>query len=295
MTRWKGPFIGLIALAASGMTPAPPAARAGGQEGRDRHVPVFRFSGGARLGVSLEEVSAEEASRARLAEARGARVTSVTKDSAAEKAGLREGDIVLSYNGEKVWSVSQLRRLVRETPAGRTVALEVNRAGAPQRLSATLEKGDGNEVTVDGDFSFDVPVPPVPPVPPLPPLFEEGAGGRRFLFRDFLDARPGRLGLTYQALSAQLARYFKAPEGALLVSEVAEDGPAARAGVQAGDVIVKVDGKAVEGGDVLRRAVRAASDGGEVALTLQREGRPLEVKVGVRGAERPARRARPTV
>ena len=296
MARWRGPFIGLVALATSGVTAAPPAARAGGQERQDKHVQVFRFSGGARLGVSLEEVTSEEASRAKLAEPRGARVTAVTEGSAAEKAGLREGDIVLAYNGEKVWSVAQFRRLVHETPPGRTVAIEVNRAGAPQRLTATLEKGEGGDMRVDGDFTFDVPVPPVPPVPPMPPLFEEGSAGRRFLFRDLFDGgRPGRLGLTYQELSTQLAKYFKAPDGALLVTDVTEDGAAAKAGVQAGDVIVKVNGTAVDGGALLRRAVREAGDGAELTLGVQREGRPMEMKVTIRDAEHRARRSRPTV
>ena len=130
-------------------------------------------------------------------------------------------------------------------------------------------------------------LPPMPPMPPLDHLFENGDPGRRLLFRDrFVEGRPGRLGLSYQELSGQLARYFKVEDGALLVTEVEEDGPAARAGALAGDVIVKVDGKAVTDGDVLRRTLADAPGGSDVTITVQRDGRPIDLKVTPRGEKR---------
>ncbi len=265
-----------------------------------RQVEVFRFAGGgARLGVVLQEVGTEEASRARLPEERGALVTTVEKGSAAEKAGIKEGDVILSYQGEKVWSVAQLRRLVRETPPGRHVAVEVSRGGAVQRLTASLEAGKDHEMSLGDDesFHFEVPVPPIPPVPPLGHLFEDGdSKGRRFLFRDrVIDARPARLGLSYQEVSGQLARYFKVEDGALLVTDVDTDGPAAKAGVRAGDVIVKADGKAVDGPEDLRRSLNSAAAGSEVTLTVQREGRPVDLKVTLRGEGRTVHAPRSTI
>jgi S1-C subfamily serine protease len=259
-------------------------------------VDVVRFAGGgARLGVVLEDVGADDIARLKLAEERGALVKEVIKGSAAEKAGLKEGDVIVSYQGERVGSAAQLRRLVRETPAGRHVTIEASRGGAPQRLTASLEASDDRELFGDDSFHFNVPVPPVPPIPPMPPLmFEEGDRGRRFSFRDHMvEARPGRLGVSYQELSGQLARFFKVDDGALLVTEVESDGPAARAGLRAGDVIVKFNGKAVTDGGDLRRTLGDAPSGTDVTVTVQRDGRPLDVKVTPRG-ERRVRTSRPT-
>src|SRR5205814_7273319 len=134
---------------------------------------------------------------------------------------------------------AQLQRLVRETPAGRHVAVETSRGGAVQRLTADLAGGRDPDVTWndDGGFHFEMPTPPIPPMPPLDRLLDERERGPRFLFRDrMVEGRPGRLGLSYQEVSGQLARYFKVEEGALLVSEVDAEGPAGKAGLRAGDV-----------------------------------------------------------
>lgn len=293
MRRWTSyaavvSALSLVASAAGGA-----GARAA-EEPKDerRHVEVIRIGGGARLGVVLDDVKADDVARLRLAEERGALVKEVADDSAAAEAGLREGDVIVSYQGERVASAAQLRRLVRETPPGRKVAIEASRSGTLQRLTATLGEAGGDTFgggDVDREFEFNVPVPPIPPMPPMPPLGDMfgGDGPRRFLFRDrFVEGRPGRLGLSYQELSGQLARYFKAEDGALLVTEVEDNGPAALAGVRAGDVIVKMGGKAVTDGDIMRRVLGDAPEGSDVTLTVQREGKPLDVKVTPRGEKR---------
>jgi predicted metalloprotease with PDZ domain len=299
MRRWTGVgLVGLAAAAVLGLVNA--GARADDGDEKQRRVEIARFAGGgARLGVVLEDVDADDVSRLKLAEERGAVVKEVVKGSAAEKAGLQEDDVILSYQGERVGSAAQLRRLVRETPAGRRVTIEASRAGAPQRLTATLEGKDGHELLGDDSFhfempemfAFNVPVPPVPPAPPIPPLDHmfDGEKGQRFFFRDrdrIFETRPGRLGLTYQKLSGQLARYFKVEDGALLVTEVETDGPAAKAGLRAGDVIVKFNGKAVTDAGDLRRTLGETPSGTEVTVTVQREGKPLEMRVSPRGEKR---------
>jgi serine protease Do len=81
-------------------------------------------------------------------------------------------------------------------------------------------------------------------------------------------------------IGEQLAGYFKLPgKTGVLVSSVDADGPAGKAGMKAGDVILKLDGEAIEDGDDLREAVAEAEGGEEVTVTVQRDGRPLDLKV----------------
>jgi serine protease Do len=289
-----GAVLSMVSVAAVGL--AGVRARAASSDDKvdkdERHVQVIQLGGGARLGVMLDDVHADDLSRLKLSEERGAVVKEVTKGSAAEKAGLQSGDVIVSYQGERITSVAQLRRLVRETPPGRRVAIEASRAGALQRLTATLEdtKGGGDMAYFDDSFHFDVPVPPIPPMPPMPPmsdLLEQGARGNQFFFRDrSIEGRPGRLGLSFQELSGQLARYFKVEDGALLVTRVDDDGPAAQAGLRAGDVITKVGDNPVTDGDVLMHTLADVPAGEDVAITVQREGRSMDVKVRPRGEKR---------
>ena len=117
---------------------------------------VVRHAGGGRLGVTIGDTTGD---------ARGAAVRSVAEGSAAAKAGIKEGDVIVRFDGETVRGASQLSRLVAETPAGRAVAIEVTRGGATQKLTATLAEG-GHGIRVfrgEGpqavhEFDFDMPV-----------------------------------------------------------------------------------------------------------------------------------------
>jgi S1-C subfamily serine protease len=282
--------MGILALLAAGITMSPAAGAESDKVKRlDRRLEVVRLGGG-KLGVRLEDVDKDDVARLKLSAERGALVKSVQSDTPAEKAGLQEGDVILRYEGEAVLSAAQLARLVRETPAGRTVSLEVSRGGATQKVSATL--AEGRDRLHVGDFDIDIPEIPVPPMPPMPPMpsispeaFRWDGRGRSFLF----DARgPRKLGIEYQELSAQLAQYFKVEKGVLITS-VDENGPAAKAGLKAGDVIVKFEGEAIADADDLRDQVRKAEAGKEVAVTVQRDGRPVDLKVQLVAPEKRAR------
>jgi serine protease Do len=223
---------------------------------------------------------------------RGAKVRSVEKDSPAEKAGIKEGDLIVRFDGEAVRSASQLARLVGETPAGRSVAIDVNRAGASQKLTATLAEGKRRvQVRADDgslrmhDFAveipeFDLQVPEPPKAPAAPHVWAwkgDDFGDRAFRF---LVGGPRKLGIEYMEIGEQLAGYFKlAGKSGVLVSSVDADGPAGKAGMKAGDVILKLGDETIEDGDDLREAVAEAKGGTEVTVTVQRDGRPLDLKV----------------
>lgn len=268
--------------------PARPAKR------EDRRLRIV-MGGGSHLGVRLEDVDKDDVKRLKLPEEKGALVKSVLEDSPADKAGLKAGDVIVRYHGESVLGASQLSRLVRETPSGRTVPIEVVRDGAAQKLTATLDGDEHRAFGLAGDLGeFDIPVPmvPEPPVPPLPPKMPHGFErfGKRALLDDhfmwFAD-EPRKLGLEFQEVSGQLAKYFKlADDSGVLVTSVLADGPAGKAGLKAGDLILKFDGRSVRDGDDLQRAVRKAEPGREVAVTVQRDGRTLELKVTLAGEGR---------
>jgi len=289
MSRRTATTLGTLALLAAGMA----MSRAVGAEGDpikrvDRRVQVLRLGGG-KLGVRLEDVDRDDVARLKLSAERGAIVKSVEADTPAQKAGLQEGDVIVRYEGESVLSVAQLVRLVRETPGGRTVALEVSRGGNSQKLSATLAEGPGRMHV--GDFDIDLPdvpeptVPPIPPIPPIAGMFHGDGKGRAFLFGD---RGPRKLGIEYQELSGQLAQYFKVDKG-VLVTSVDENGPAAKAGLKAGDVIVKFDGQPIADADDLRDRVRRAEGGKDVSITVQREGRAVDLKAKLAAPESRAR------
>ena len=100
----------------------------------------LEMGAGGYLGVYLEEVTSERTKELALQEERGAIVMKVVAGGPAEKAGLKENDVIVSFNGRRVDSVRELQRLLGETPADRNVQIEVVRGGSHQTLAATLTK-----------------------------------------------------------------------------------------------------------------------------------------------------------
>jgi len=231
---------------------------------------IFVRGSGSRLGVTLKDVTPEKAGELKLAAESGAIVTEVEENSPAAKAGLAKNDVVLGFAGERVRSVSQLRRLVRETPPGRTVDLEISRAGQTRKLSVKLESAKDHF-----GFAFRTPEIHIPPIEPIPHIEVPD-----FDFR-FITRGPS-LGISGDELTSQLAEYFGVKQGkGVLVREVMMGSPAEKAGLKAGDVIVQVDGKPVASVGELRRALpRDASDEKrKVNLTILRDRREQTIAV----------------
>lgn len=300
MNRMGRLAVGGLALCAAAMISA--SGRADTREKRD--VQIVHRGGGGYLGVQLEDVDKDEVSRLRLDTERGARVSEVVEASPAEKAGLKVDDVVVRFQGESVHSAAQLARLVAETPAGRPVTLEVIRDGAAERISLDLGERKRRAWSMPNlDFDLDVPMPPEPPAAPEAPHppaapHPPDLSNLHDLIGNALDFEgwgrtPRRLGIGYQEVSDQLARYFKLPgETGVLVSHVDENAPAEKAGLKAGDVILEFAGRTIQGGRDLRDAVREAEGGQEVSVKVQRDGRQIDLKVTLAQSEREGRRRR---
>jgi membrane-associated protease RseP (regulator of RpoE activity) len=251
--------------------PHPGAAVARPRPARGTFMFRAREGGGAWLGVRLEEVTAEKAKELRLAGEYGVIAKDVEEGSPAAKAGVAKGDVIAEFAGEKVRSAAQLRRLVRETPPGRTVTLLVDRAGQTKTLSAKLE------ARTEGAFEM----PAMPPMPRLPNIEIPEFG---FVWQ----ARGARLGISGDELTPQLAEYFGVKQGkGVLVREVVVGSAAEKAGLKAGDVIVAVDGKEVATVSKLRRALAGdTEEKRKVTLTIVRDKREQTLTVEVEPPER---------
>ena len=239
----------------------------------------FLFEGGSFLGIQPEEINRENMSRYGLSQPRGVGVGNVSKDSPAERAGLRKGDVILQFDGEPVTSTRKLLRLIGEAAPEQTVRLTVSRNGSEQQLTATLGKreaprpGAFNVMPAEpGEFQFEFP--PTTPRPPrapregdAPDVFSFGFGGNR------------RVGILTTPLTKQLADHLGVSAGhGVLITSVNENSPASKAGLRAGDVITEVNGTSIEdSGDFIRELNR--KDDGEVTLTVVRDKSQRTIKV----------------
>jgi len=208
----------------------------------------FMNDGGVHLGVNLDDVTPQKAQELSLPAVAGAMVHSVQTDSAAAKAGIADGDVIVEFDSIHVRSSAELRRLIRETPAGRNVEIKIIRGGKSRVLNAKLEASPNQY-----SYSYNMPEIHIPPihVPEMhiPPMnFPGSANG--------WGGHPATLGISADDLSPQLAQFFGVTQGkGVLVFEVTQGGPADKAGLKAGDVIVQVDGKSVSGTEELRAAL----------------------------------------
>jgi serine protease Do len=256
------------------------------------------------LGVTPEDISADRAKELKLSAARGIYISDVEKDSPAEKAGLKSGDVITEFNGVHVEGVTQFRRLVRETPPGHSVAIVISRDGKSQTINATLstmsdqfERQFRNFGSNMRDFSFAMPdmghwegprVAPMPPMPAMPPrtysyTLPEGGYGYGFGFGSgggmVMGSTPS-IGISGENLSGQLGTYFGAPDGeGVLVREVQSGSPAEKGGLKAGDVITKAAGERVRTLGELQSKLREKREDKTIQITVVRHGSETTVTV----------------
>lgn len=248
-------------------------------QGQRRTLPSFpnvtlRVNAASEIGVSVRDLTTEEVESAGLQRPGGAWVEQVREESPASRAGLQSGDVVVEFDGERVRGSRHLARLVHETPAGRAVRSTVVRDGSRTEIDVTPEADDrfarvipelGRRLerefgSLQRDFPFDL--------------------ERPELLQQFRWRSRGRVGVMLMPLTDQLASFLGVNEG-VLVSSVAPESPADRAGLLAGDVITAIDGTSVGEVADVTRGVRAARDGAPLEFRVVREKRELAVEVMV--------------
>jgi len=236
------------------------------------------WAGTGRLGMSVRDVSDDDVKRGGLGGSYGVVVEEVSDESAAQKAGFRSGDIVLEFDGERVRSAQQFTRLVRETPAGRSVPAAVMRDG--QKTTVNVEPRDawtGVHGQFDNLFRYDIPSRVTAPRPPRPPRVPSPRVEVAPFLESFSFRSGTTLGVTVGDMSSQLAEYFGAKEGALVTS-VLDNSAAAKAGVKAGDVITAINGEEVRTPSDVRRLAQRLSGGAEFTVDVLRDKKKVTLK-----------------
>jgi serine protease Do len=244
------------------------------------------FGGGSQIGVSVRDIDDADVKREKLSAASGVAIEEVWSDSPASRAGLKAGDVVVEFDGEKVRSAQQFARLVEETPDGRTVRMAVVRDG--QRMTMDV-KPEARGFALSrklippeafsrlDDLRFEVPA--------LKTFDMPGFEVHTLL-------RTGRLGARVENLTSQLADYFGTKGGALVTS-VDEGSPAEKAGIKAGDVITGVNGSRVDDASDLRAELRRADDDDTVSIEIVRDKKTQTVKATLEPPRERVRRRRP--
>ncbi|MBZ5534150.1 MAG: PDZ domain-containing protein [Acidobacteriia bacterium] len=252
-----------------------PAASAGPEEQpemQSKNMEVLlgaAAQGRSYLGVDIRDITADRVGPLKLKEERGVEVTMVDQDAPAGKAGLKEHDVILDFNGARIESEEQLRRMIKETPPGRTVTLNVSRDGNIMKISAQL--ADRSKVVAESHPSWPV----VPRIPEMPNAF----GVPNVIV---MQSYSRILGIQTEGLTRQLGEYFGVKNGeGILVRSVEKGSAAEKAGIKAGDVIVKAENEKLTDRSDLSRILRSHREAGKINLGIVRDKHEQTVTVEV--------------
>ncbi|MBI4854708.1 MAG: PDZ domain-containing protein [Acidobacteria bacterium] len=260
--------------------------------------------GGKRLGIVAGFVTKEHAENLKLGERRGVLVRDVIKDSSADRAGLKSGDVIIEVDGQNIESHGDLRKKLQSLDFDRAYSLKIVRDGNAQQVNFTLDKS-----TSDNFYAYSYGANSEEVRKALEKTKEtlekskearkkafqesraakekyraeiekaraEGRTKGHLEFRDFF-SRP-RLGVETQRLNDQLAKYFGVEKG-VLISHVSEDSVASKAGLLAGDVITEINGVKIDDSNDLRREINKI-ESGEVRLTVFRNRQRLDLRANL--------------
>jgi serine protease Do len=229
---------------------------------------LFLFGGPAKadtgqgyLGVYPQTIDEDLKEAFNLTTDHGVIIKGVETGSPADKSGIRQGDILLEYKGEKLTSADDLVRLVRNDKPGQKVDLLVLHKGNEKKVMLELgQAGTAADLDINSFFG------PGGKISPGVHSFSKTWQSDNTFIADTY------IGVELASLSVQLGEYFGVDDGeGALVTTVMEDSPAAQSGLKAGDVIVEIDGNRVGGPSDVQKAVRKADKGDQLAVTIMRD------------------------
>ncbi len=198
------------------------------------------------LGVGIQPVTPELAQSFGVEGDKGALVAEVTKDSPADKAGLKSGDIILEFDGKQIQEMNSLPRIVAATPVGKKVQVKFLRNGKPETVTVTIERLKEGEEAAQPAAAQD------------------------------------RLGMTVQELNSELAAQIGIKEtSGVVVTAVKPGGVAEEAGITVGDIIKEINDVKITNLESYAKAVGAHKKGGVMRLLLRRGNSSLFVAVKV--------------
>lgn len=261
----------LGALAAAQETPAPavpPAPPAPVVKARPSPTPLAMAAAAAKpakpssyLGVDIRDVTHDRLAALKLKDARGVEITMVDGDAPAGKAGLKEHDVILSFNGRNLQGSEDLRKLIRDTPPGQTVQLGISRDGQPMTVKAQL--ADRRRVVV------------------MAPRVEISRIRIPHIEVPIITTLSRRNGVLVENLTPQLGEVFGVKDGeGVLIRSVEKGSPGEKAGLRAGDVIVRVGHQRVAGTSDWNRLLREQKPG-PVQLGIMRDKRQQTLSLTV--------------
>jgi serine protease Do len=209
-------------------------------------------------------------------------IIEVDKDSPAEIADLKEGDVVIQFDGDEVVDTELLAKMIRMKKPGETVTVKIEREGKTQDVQVKL--GEMTEEGVWSDFEQKFPTLFAPskeksgywtaPEFARPEIFQFGFGQRKFI------------GVRVQELTPELSEYFGIDKGTgILISSIEKDGPADRAGLKVGDVIIAANGDRMERSQDLVNQIQEIEKGEKITIEFLRNKQKRTVDVEVEEEE----------
>jgi serine protease Do len=216
------------------------------------------------LGVHIQDINTELKEAMDLKSRRGVLVRDVVEDSPADEAGIKREDVILLFDGKELDDSDELVKVVRKTVPGDKAELSILRDGKEKSISVILGQAPKDELHV----------------------LEYSPEHKKFKTYSYGFSSGGRIGVKVQDLNQQLGDYFgvKDAEGAL-VTEADEDGPAHKAGLRGGDVIVEVDGDEIDDVEELREEISDKEEGDKVKIKVIRDRQPKVFTVEVEETE----------
>ncbi len=219
-------------------------------------------TGRAWIGVYTQSIDKDLQEAFDLDTGQGLVIVDVADNSPAEDAGLKRKDIIVELNGQKVEDADDLLDMVEDLDVGDKAEMKILRKGKEQTVDLTI--GQKPKFEWFGSRS--------------------GSHTPRVITRDYhlYSDSEGYIGVGIQNLTEQLGDYFGVKDGAgVLITEVFEDSPAAKAGLKAGDLVVAVDGEDIAQADELQEIIADKKEGDQVSVEYLRHGNREKVTVEV--------------